>query len=117
MAAKAAQRALEQAQVDPEEVDLILVATISGNEILPCTACSVQEMLGAVRATCFDLNSACTGFLFALNTAQAYLNSGIYYQKCQLVMGPKAFPILPIGRIGEPVFYLEMVQGPFPGDR
>lgn len=78
MAAKAAQRALEQAQVDPEEVDLILVATISGNEILPCTACSVQEMLGAVRATCFDLNSACTGFLFALNTAQAYLNSGIY---------------------------------------
>ena len=43
-------RALEQAQVDPEEVDLILVATISGNEILPCTACSVQEMLGAVQS-------------------------------------------------------------------
>ena len=88
MAAKAAQRALEQAQVDPEEVDLILVATISGNEILPCTACSVQEMLGAVRATCFDLNSACTGFLFALNTAQAYLNSGIY--RTALVIGAES---------------------------
>ena len=88
MAAKAAQRALEQAQVDPEEVDLILVATISGNEILPCTACSVQEMLGAVRATCFDLNSACTGFLFALNTAQAYLNSGIY--RNALVIGAES---------------------------
>ena len=78
MAAKAAQRALEQAQVDPEEVDLILVATISGNEILPCTACSVQEMLGAVRATCFDLNSACTGFL----------NSGIY--RNALVIGAES---------------------------
>lgn len=88
MAAKAAQRALEQAQVDPEEVDLILVATISGNEILPCTACSVQEMLGAVQATCFDLNSACTGFLFALNTAQAYLNSGIY--RNALVIGAES---------------------------
>ena len=88
MAAKAAQRALEQAQVDPEEVDLILVATISGNEILPCTACRVQEMLGAVRATCFDLNSACTGFLFALNTAQAYLNSGIY--RNALVIGAES---------------------------
>lgn len=88
MAAKAAQSALEQAQVDPEEVDLILVATISGNEILPCTACSVQEMLGAVRATCFDLNSACTGFLFALNTAQAYLNSGIY--RNALVIGAES---------------------------
>ncbi len=88
MAAMAAQRALEQAQVDPEEVDLILVATISGNEILPCTACSVQEMLGAVRATCFDLNSACTGFLFALNTAQAYLNSGIY--RNALVIGAES---------------------------
>ena len=88
MAAKAAQRALEQANVDPEEVELILVATISGNEILPCTACSVQEMLGAVRATCFDLNSACTGFLFALNTAQAYLKSCIY--RNALVIGAES---------------------------
>ena len=78
----------DRAQVDPEEVDLILVATISGNEILPCTACSVQEMLGAVRATCVDLNSACTGFLFALNTAQAYLNSGIY--RNALVIGAES---------------------------
>lgn len=78
MAAAAGKQALEQAGVAPEEVELILVATISGNEILPCTACRVQEMLGAVHATCFDLNSACTGFLFALNTAQAYLAGGIY---------------------------------------
>ena len=88
MAAKAGKRALEQAKVDLAKVELILVATISGNEILPCTACRVQEMLGAVQATCFDLNSACTGFLFALNTAQAYLKSGIY--RNALVIGAES---------------------------
>lgn len=78
LAGNAALAALENAGVPAEEIDLILVATISPGSIMPCTACEVQKMTGAVNATCFDLNAACTGFLFALNTAQAYLAQGIY---------------------------------------
>ncbi|WP_373212085.1 beta-ketoacyl-ACP synthase III [Ruminococcus sp. 5_1_39BFAA] len=85
MAAEAAKAALDNAGIRAEEVDLILVATISPGEIMPCTACGVQERIGASRATCFDLSSACTGFLFALNTAQAYLGMGIY--RTALVIG------------------------------
>nr|WP_296049577.1 beta-ketoacyl-ACP synthase III [uncultured Blautia sp.] len=85
MASRAAQRALEDADMKAEEIDLIIVATISPTEIMPCVACGVQEKLGAENATCFDLNGACTGSLLALNTAQAYLSQGIY--KTALVIG------------------------------
>lgn len=78
MASAAARRALENAGVSPEEVDLILVSTISSNVILPCAACEVQKEIGAVNATCFDLSAACTGFVFAYNTAAAYIASGMY---------------------------------------
>lgn len=78
MAAEAAKRALEDADVSAQDIDLILVATISPGRIMPSTSCEVQAMIGAKRATCFDLNAACTGFLFALNTAQAYIKQGIY---------------------------------------
>lgn len=77
MAVKASQKALESAKMQAEEVDLLIVATISSEKILPCAACEVQKELHAVRATCFDLNAACTGFLFAYNTAQAYIASGM----------------------------------------
>ena len=77
MAAEAGRQALEEAGVPPEEVDMILVATGSADRVFPCTACQVQEILGAVRAVGFDLNAACSGFLFAYNTAQAYISSGI----------------------------------------
>lgn len=77
MAAKAAQRALENAGMAAEEIDLLLVSTVSSNVILPSTACEVQKKIGAVNATCFDINAACTGFLFALNTANAYMEAGI----------------------------------------
>ncbi len=78
MASKAAKEALETSQVRAEEVDFTLVSTISSNIILPCVACEVQKEIGAVNATCFDLNAACTGFLFAYNTAQAYIASKIF---------------------------------------
>lgn len=78
MAARAAGEALVDAGMRPEEIDLILVSTMSAEKIMPCAACEVQKLIGAVNATCFDLNSACTGFLLALNTAQAYLGQGIY---------------------------------------
>ncbi|HIU76661.1 MAG TPA: ketoacyl-ACP synthase III [Candidatus Pelethocola excrementipullorum] len=88
MAAQAAGEALKDAGVRPEEVDLIVVATMSSQNIMPCTACEVQNVIGAVNAACFDLNAACTGFLFALNTAQAYLGQGIY--KTAVVIGTES---------------------------
>ena len=88
MAARAGQSALENAGVRPEEVDLILVSTISSNVILPCAACEVQRELGAVNATCFDLNAACTGFLLGYNTVAAYLAAGVY--QTALVIGSES---------------------------
>lgn len=77
MAAEAARRALENGNVRAEEVDLLIVCTFTSEVLLPCAACEVQKELGAVHAACFDLNAACTGFLFAYNTAQAYIAAGL----------------------------------------
>ena len=88
MAAEAGRRALENGGVSAEEVDLILVSTISSNLILPCAACEVQKELGAVNATCFDLSAACTGFVLAYNTAMAYLLGGMY--RTALVIGSES---------------------------
>lgn len=63
MAVEAAKGAVEDAGINPLEIDLIIVSTISSNVILPCAACQVQRELGAVNATCFDLNAACSGFI------------------------------------------------------
>lgn len=78
MAVKSAESALKNANISAEEIDFIIVSTISSNVILPCADCEVQKEIGAVNAVCFDLNAACSGFLFAYNTAQAYIASGIY---------------------------------------
>lgn len=78
MAAEAGRRALKDAGMDAKEVEMILVSTISSNVILPCAACEVQKILGADHAVCFDLNAACSGFLFAYQTAQAYIAAGMY---------------------------------------
>lgn len=88
MAAEAARRALEDADIDQGEIDLILVSTISSNVIIPCAACEVQKELGAVNATCFDLSAACTGFILGYNTAAAYLTSGVY--RTALVIGSES---------------------------
>lgn len=85
MAVQAAKKALADAKTEAEELELILVSTISSNVILPCAACEVQKEIGAENAVCFDLNAACTGFVLAYNTACAYLASGVY--KNALVIG------------------------------
>lgn len=85
LAARACKNALEMAGKAAEEVDLILVATCSPELLLPCCACQVQDMIGASGAAAFDLNAACSGFLFALNTANVYLQTGIY--KNALIVG------------------------------
>lgn len=77
MSAEAAGKALQQAGVKPEELDLILVGTITGDHITPSTACEVQAALGAVNAVAFDINAACSGFMFALHTAHAYIMAGL----------------------------------------
>ena len=88
MASEAGQRALANAGIAAEDVDLIIVSTISSNVILPCTACEVQKELGAKHATCFDLSAACTGFVVAYNTAAAYLNAGVY--QTALIIGSES---------------------------
>lgn len=78
LAAEACRNALAMAGKTAEEVDLILVATCSPEYLLPCCACQVQSIIGAVHGAAFDLNAACAGFLFALDTAYAYLQAGLY---------------------------------------
>lgn len=79
MAAEAARRALADAGVTANEVDLIIVATCTPDVPMPATACFVQKLLGVpYHAACFDLNAACSGFLYALDNAWAMLQSGRY---------------------------------------
>ena len=85
MAARAAQDALEQAGVGAEEIDLILLGTSSPDHCFPNGACEVQARIGAVNAACFDISAACTGYVFALNTAHAFISTGLY--RTALVIG------------------------------
>ena len=84
LAAEAAKRALEQSGVGPEELDLILCATITADNVSPTAAGSVQEALGA-RCPAFDISSACSGFIFALDTAAGFFARGTV--KKALVIG------------------------------
>ena len=79
MSVAAARQALEEAGMQPEELELIIAATLTPDQILPPLSCEVQRELGAVNAAAYDLCAACSGFVFALNTAQAYIQSGMYH--------------------------------------
>ena len=85
MSAEAARRAMENAGVTAEEIDLLIVGTLSADCVTPACACEVQAPIGAVNAVAFDINAACAGFMFALNIANAYLQTGIY--KTGLILG------------------------------
>lgn len=76
LATQAAIQALAMTDINPPEVDLIIVATSSPEHIFPATACLVQDALGAGRAGAFDLSAACTGFIFALNMAAQAIRTG-----------------------------------------
>ena len=88
MAAEAAKRALDNAGISPEEIDLILVASSSPDVIFPSVACEVQKEIGAVHAAGYDMQAACTGFVFAYQSTQAYIAAGFY--KTILVIGSEA---------------------------
>ncbi|MDR1550286.1 MAG: ketoacyl-ACP synthase III [Hungatella sp.] len=89
MAVKAGHEALKKAGVQAEEIDLIVLATVSPDCMIPSAACQVQSEIGAFNAVAFDVNAACSGFIFALNTVYAYLKAGIY--QIALVIGTETF--------------------------
>jgi 3-oxoacyl-[acyl-carrier-protein] synthase-3 len=78
MGARAARQALELGGIDPRTIDLIIVATCTGDTIFPSTACYIQDKIGATRAAAFDVQAACSGFLYALVTASQFIAAGVY---------------------------------------
>jgi len=76
MATNAAEDALKDAGIEAEEIDLIIVATVTPDYLFPATAALVQKRIGAKKAFGFDLSAACSGFLFALSTAGSMIESG-----------------------------------------
>ncbi|WP_303059730.1 beta-ketoacyl-ACP synthase III [Veillonella magna] len=85
MATKAAKKALEAAGLTAEDIDCIIVATLTGDMAIPSTACIVQANLGATKAAAFDLGAACSGFVYGLITAGSYVNMNMF--KNVLVIG------------------------------
>ncbi|AGH95536.1 beta-ketoacyl-ACP synthase III [Pseudobdellovibrio exovorus] len=78
MCVRAAQRALEDAKISVDQLDLIIVATLSGDYKMPATACLVQSKLGAKNIMAFDLNAACSGFVYSLHIADQFIKTGVY---------------------------------------
>jgi 3-oxoacyl-[acyl-carrier-protein] synthase-3 len=77
MGAVAALRAIRTAGIDPDDVDLILLATLTPDYWMPSTAALVKEAIGNTKAAAFDVMAACSGFVYAFSTAQAYINAGL----------------------------------------
>ncbi|NWK54571.1 ketoacyl-ACP synthase III [Verrucomicrobiaceae bacterium N1E253] len=85
LATEAAKKALEQADIAGEELDLIIVATITPDTLTPATASYVQANLGALSAVAFDISAACSGFLYAMKVAKRLISDGAY--KNALIIG------------------------------
>lgn len=78
LATKVAEQLLEKSGIDVEEIDFIIVATVTPDSMMPSTAARVQADIGAKNAFVFDLTAACSGFVFALSTADKFIQSGLY---------------------------------------
>ena len=89
LALKASQRAIAAANIDASEIDLIIVATSTPDMIFPSTACLLQAKLGIKGGAAFDLQAVCTGFVYALATADSFIRSGQH--RCALVIGAEIF--------------------------
>ena len=85
MATHAAERALEQAGIAAEDIELIIVATITPDTPTPATACYVQQKLGAKQAVAFDISAACSGFLYAMKLSKRLISDGAF--KNALIIG------------------------------
>ena len=78
MAVEAGKLACADARIDPAQLDLIILATVTPDQVLPAAACMVQHALGAKQAAAFDLNAACSGFLYASTVATGMVTSGMH---------------------------------------
>src|ERR1041385_8698311 len=78
MGARAAMRAAQKGGVTPDQIDLIIVATITPDMPFPATACLVQQQIGAYRAAAFDIEAACSGFIYAMEIGQQFITSRTY---------------------------------------
>lgn len=85
VASKVAQKLIQKAKISPNDIDIIIVATITPDYLTPSTACIVQGNIGANNAFSFDINGACSGFVYALSMAHKFLKAGIY--KNAIVIG------------------------------
>jgi len=89
LALQAARRALESAGASAADVDMIIVATTTPDMVFPSTACILQDKLGVRQGAAFDVQAVCTGFIYALATADKFVNSGA--SRCALVVGAEVF--------------------------
>lgn len=78
MGIEASKKALKDANLDPLDVDLVIVATMTGDMITPSTACIIQDKLGCKNAAAFDVSAACSGFIYGLSIAYGLIKSGVY---------------------------------------
>ncbi|MBT2603850.1 ketoacyl-ACP synthase III [Bacillus sp. ISL-53] len=85
MAYEAAKAALKNAEISAEEIDMILVATVTPDQSFPSVACMIQEKLGAMKAAAMDVSAACAGFMYAMITAQQFIKTSAY--KHVLIVG------------------------------
>src|ERR1051325_1888267 len=85
MAVKAINKLLENRKITADEIDVIIVGTVTPDMLFPATACVIQEKIGATKAWGFDILAACSGFIFSLTTAAQFIESGNY--KKVLVVG------------------------------
>ncbi len=85
LGAIAAQKAIEDAGLKPEDIDMIITATVTPDMLFPSTACLIQNKIGAVNAGAFDISAACSGFVYGLSIANGYVATGMY--KNVLVIG------------------------------
>ena len=88
MALHASRRAIQAAAIEAREIDMIIVATTTPDRIFPSTACLLQDKLGIASCPAFDLQAVCSGFIYALATADSFIKSGA--AKCVLVVGADA---------------------------
>jgi 3-oxoacyl-[acyl-carrier-protein] synthase-3 len=89
LATEAARNALNHAKISPNDIDLIVLGTVTGDYTFPSTATIVQKNLGITHGVAFDVNAACSGFIYALDIANSYIK--LKKSKCALVIGADTF--------------------------